>query len=173
MFDVNLTILYAPNCRTLKESRKVCCRVLGFHRLIRSQYSTHTPQCSTLTPRFFRGPFFRGPFFRGPFFRGPFSRGPFFRGPFFRELFSKGPFFRDFFSKGPFFRDLFFKGPFSGDFFPGGLFFRDSVEIVDLALRAIINSFEIYTTNSLIKKKIRDSFHYVQTFTWGNTTKTK
>ena len=33
---------YAPNCRTLKESRKICCRVLGFHRLITSEHSTHT-----------------------------------------------------------------------------------------------------------------------------------
>ena len=57
MFDVHLTILHAPNCRTLKESRNVCCRVLGFHRLITSKNSTHThthtPRCSTLTPRFF------------------------------------------------------------------------------------------------------------------------
>ena len=53
MFDVHLTILHAPNCRTLKESRKVCCRVLGFHRLITSEHSRHTPRCSTLTPRFF------------------------------------------------------------------------------------------------------------------------
>ena len=29
MFDVNLAILYAPNCRTLNESSKVCCRALG------------------------------------------------------------------------------------------------------------------------------------------------
>ena len=43
----------SPNCRILKESRKVCCRVLGFHRLITSQNSTQTPRCSTLTPRFF------------------------------------------------------------------------------------------------------------------------
>ena len=42
MFEVHLTILHASNCRTLKESRKVCCRVLGFHRLITSQHSTHT-----------------------------------------------------------------------------------------------------------------------------------
>ena len=33
---------YAPNCRTLKESRKICCRVLGFHRLITFEHSTHT-----------------------------------------------------------------------------------------------------------------------------------
>ena len=30
------------------------------------------------------------------------------------------------------------------------------VEIVDLALRAVIDSFEIYSINSSIKKKIRD-----------------
>ena len=53
MFDFHLTILHAPNCTTLKEFRKVCFRVLGFYRLIRSQDSTHTPRCSTLTPRFF------------------------------------------------------------------------------------------------------------------------
>ena len=46
---------YVPNCRTLKESGKICCRVLGFHRLITSEHSTHThtPRCSTLAPRFF------------------------------------------------------------------------------------------------------------------------
>ena len=44
---------YVPNCRTLKESRKICCRVLGFHRSITSEHSTHIPRCSTLTPRFF------------------------------------------------------------------------------------------------------------------------
>ena len=40
-FDVHLTILHAPNCTPLKKSRKVCCRVLGFHRLITSEPSTH------------------------------------------------------------------------------------------------------------------------------------
>ena len=48
---------YVTNCRTLKESRKICCRVLGFHRLITSEHSTHThthtPRCSTFAPRFF------------------------------------------------------------------------------------------------------------------------
>ena len=44
---------YVPNCRTLKESRKICCRVLAFHRLITSEHSTHTTRCSTLIPRFF------------------------------------------------------------------------------------------------------------------------
>ena len=33
---------YVPNYRTLKESRKICCRVLGFHRLITSEHSAHT-----------------------------------------------------------------------------------------------------------------------------------
>ena len=32
----------APNCGTLNESRKICCRVLGFHRLITSEHFTHT-----------------------------------------------------------------------------------------------------------------------------------
>ena len=41
-FDVHLTILHARNCRILKESRKICCWVLGFHRLITSQNFTHT-----------------------------------------------------------------------------------------------------------------------------------
>ena len=53
MFDVHLTILHAPNCRTLKESRKVCCRVLDFHRLITFEHSANTRRCSTLTSRFF------------------------------------------------------------------------------------------------------------------------
>ena len=44
---------YVRNCRTLKEFRKICCRVLGFHRLITSEHSTYTPRCSTLTPWFF------------------------------------------------------------------------------------------------------------------------
>ena len=61
MFDVHLTILHAPKGRTLKESRKVCCRVLGFYRLITSQHSTYTPRHSTPTPWFF---VFWGPFFR-------------------------------------------------------------------------------------------------------------
>ena len=39
--------------RTLKDSGKICSRVLGFHRLITSEHSTHTPRCSTRTPRFF------------------------------------------------------------------------------------------------------------------------
>ena len=69
VFDVHLTILHAPNCRTLKRSRKVCCRVLGFHRLITSQHSTHVSQCSTLTPRFF-GSEFSGTIFPGTIFPG-------------------------------------------------------------------------------------------------------
>ena len=34
-------------------STKICCRVLGFRRLITSEHSTHTRRCSTLTPRYF------------------------------------------------------------------------------------------------------------------------
>ena len=51
MFHVRFTILHAPNCRTLNQS--VCCRVLGFHRLITSEHSKRTPRCSSLTPQFF------------------------------------------------------------------------------------------------------------------------
>ena len=36
-----------------KESRKVCCRVSRFHRLITFEHSIHTLRCSTRTPRFF------------------------------------------------------------------------------------------------------------------------
>ena len=51
MFDIHPMILHAPNCRTLKESRKVCCRVSGFHGLITSQRFTHTPFSWTIFPR--------------------------------------------------------------------------------------------------------------------------
>ena len=44
------------------------------------------------------------------------------------------------------------------------------VEVVDLALRAVIDSFEIYTINSMIKNKIRNWFDSVQSFIWGRTT---
>ena len=37
------------------------------------------------------------------------------------------------------------------------------IETIDLALRVVSDSFEIYTINPLIKKKI----HYVQSFTWS------
>ena len=94
MFDVHLTILHVPNCRTIKAFRKVCCRVLGFHKLITSQHSTHTAQCSTLTPWFFVCfqvlgllffPIFRRfcsqrPFFRGFFFQGTIFPGTIFSG---------------------------------------------------------------------------------------------
>ena len=50
--------LYTPRCLTLTPQFcvtefSVCCRVLGFHRLITSQHSSHTSRCLTLTPRFF------------------------------------------------------------------------------------------------------------------------
>ena len=60
---------YVPNSKTLKESRKICCRVLGFHRLIISQHSTPTPRCSTPTPRFFVSEF-PGDQFSGHHFSG-------------------------------------------------------------------------------------------------------
>ena len=118
MFDVHLTILHAPNCRILKESRKVCCRVLGFHRLISSQHSKRTPRRSTLTLRFFVSEFFslidwshsniphtpQSSTFTPQFFRGLFLRGPVFRWPLFWGFFFLGTIFRDL---------------FSGDFFPG------------------------------------------------------
>ena len=57
------------------------------------------------------------------------------------------------------------------------------VEIVDLALRAVIDYSEIYTINSLIKNKNFEtnsiqSFQSIspktiQSFTWGSATKTK
>ena len=97
MFDVYLTILHAPNCRTLKESRKICCRVLGFYRLI--TFHTLTPRCSTLAPRFCRGPFF-GDFFPGTIFPGTF--------------FPRDHFSEDFLSR---------------DFDPGDHFFQDSFSI--------------------------------------------
>ena len=59
---------FAPNCRTLKESRKICRRVLGFHRLITSAHSTHTPRCSTPTPGFFPGTIFPRTIFLGDHF---------------------------------------------------------------------------------------------------------
>ena len=47
------------------------------------------------------------------------------------------------------------------------------VEIVDLALRTVIDSFEMHTMNSLVKQKIQGSFHYVQSFIWRSTAETK
>ena len=79
MFDVHLTILHAPNCRTLKESRLVCCRVLRFHRLITFEHSTHTPRCSTLIPRFFVSEFSRT-IFPGTIFLGTNFPGTIFLG---------------------------------------------------------------------------------------------
>ena len=78
------TYEYVPNCRTLKESRKICCRVLGFHRLITSQHSTHTPRCSTPTPRFsvseFPGDQISGDYFPGDQFSENHFSGDHFSG---------------------------------------------------------------------------------------------
>ena len=93
---------YVPNCGTLKEFRKICCRVLGFHRLITSEHSTHTHTHTMLNAhptiicfRFpetnFSGTNFLGTIFPGDHFsRGPFFRRPFFRGPFFRDSYYTG-----------------------------------------------------------------------------------
>ena len=142
IFDVHLTIVHALNCRTLKETRKVCSRVSGFHRLITSQHSTHTPRCSTLTSLFFRGPISRRPFFRGPIFRGPFFRGPFFQGTVFLGIFSRGPFFR-----GPFFRGFFF-----GDFvyFNKQWRFKTLPQTLLLSVRGVENLLE-FTCTAYIK----------------------
>ena len=90
---------YAQNCRKLKESRKICYRVLGFHRLIKSEHSTHTHthDARRPTPRFFVSDEFPGDHFSRDQFSGDhFSRWPFFRGPFFRVPFFPGAtFFRD------------------------------------------------------------------------------
>ena len=74
---------YALNSRTLRDSKKICCRVLGFHRLITSEHSTHTPRCSTVTPQFFLFwvslvPIFPRTIFPMTIFRGPFFRDSFF-----------------------------------------------------------------------------------------------
>ena len=89
-------------------SPEKCSRVLGFHRLITSQHSTHTHthtlRCSKPTQRFFvpefSGDHFSGDKFSRDQFSGDhFSRGPFFRGPFFSgTVFPRTIFQGDFFS---------------------------------------------------------------------------
>ena len=102
MFDVRLTILHAPNCRTLKV------RLLSsFYRFTTSQHFTLPLRFSTLTPRFFvfefSGTIFLGTNFSGPIFPGIFAREPF--------------------SKGPFLGGFFIRGFFSGDHFSGEHFY--------------------------------------------------
>ena len=46
-------------------------------------------------------------------------------------------------------------------------------EIVDLALRVVIDSFEIYTINYMIKEKFETNFIMFKTLFKGSTTKTK
>ena len=123
---------YVPNFRTLKESRKICCRVLGFHRLITSEHSAHTPRCLTLTPRFFVSKFwvcFRVLGFHRLITSEHSTHIPRRSMPtsqFFVCEFPGNHFSGDHFSRGPFFWGPFFRGPF----FPGtifrGSFFRDS-----------------------------------------------
>ena len=89
---------YAPNCETLEESRKDCCQVLGFHRLITSEHSTHTPRCSTLTPWFLVSEFPGDHFSEDQFSGDHFSGDQFFGDHFSGDRFSRRPFFRDLFS---------------------------------------------------------------------------
>ena len=86
-FDIHLTIQHAPNCRILKESKNVCRQVLGFHRLITSEHSTHAHHDAQRSPHDFLFLSFPGTIFHRDI--------QFFRGPCFREFFSRGPFFRD------------------------------------------------------------------------------
>ena len=152
MFDVHLRILHAPNCRKLKESRKISYRVLGFHRLITSQHSTHTPRCSTLTPRFFASEFsgtifpgtnflktispgtnfpgtnflktiFPGTNLPGTIFPGNNFPGTIFPGTnFLGTIFPGDHFFGHHFSRDHFSREPFFGDYFSRDHFPGDHF---------------------------------------------------
>ena len=110
MFDVHLTILHSPNCRTLKNSRKVCCWILGFHRLITSEKSTHTTILDAHVAIFwfwisqdhFSGDQFAGDHFsRRPFFLETIFPGTIFPGTIFPGTIFPG----DHFSWGPFFRD--------------------------------------------------------------------
>ena len=86
---------YASNWRTLNESRKVCCRVLGFHKLITSEHSTHTHTHTHYDARrsphdclflSFPGTNFPGVIFPVTIFPGDHISG---------DHFSRGPFFRD------------------------------------------------------------------------------
>ena len=146
MFDGHvLTILHAPYCRTLKESRKDYCWVLGFHRFVTSQHSTHThthththhARCSMLDAHpmifcfwIFWGLFFRGFNSSGTIFPGDhFILDQFFGDHIFPGTISPGTIFprANFsgtnFSRGPLFGDHFSLDQFSGDqFFPGSIF---------------------------------------------------
>ena len=124
---------YVPNCRTLKESRKICCRVLGFHRLITSEHFTHTPWHSTLTPRFLVSDFsFVSEFcvccrvlgFHRLITSEHFTHTPWCSTPTRRLFVSEFP--GDHFSRGPFFLGTIFpRTIFPGDHFSGDYFSRD------------------------------------------------
>ena len=87
----------------------ICCRVLGFHKLITSQPSTHTPRCSTPTPRFFVSQF-PGDQFSGDHFSG------------------------DDFSEDHFSRDHFSWTIFPGIIFPGFIYIRHEWRVKDHSL---------------------------------------
>ena len=95
VFDVHLTTVHTPNCRTLKESKKVCCQVLGFHRSITSQHFTHTHDARRSLhdfsgdhsswenfsgDQYFAKALFGDLFIRGPCFQGTIFPGIFFPG---------------------------------------------------------------------------------------------
>ena len=65
MFDVYVTILHMH-----QESRKDCCRVLGFHRLITFEHSTHTRHDTRRSPHGFLFLSFPGADFPGTNFAG-------------------------------------------------------------------------------------------------------
>ena len=73
MLDAHPTVLLFPSFGFVSEFW-VCFRVLGFYRLITSQYYTPTPRCLTLTPWFFvsefSGTIFPGTIFPGDHFSG-------------------------------------------------------------------------------------------------------
>ena len=77
---------FAPNCRTLKESRKIRCRVLGFHRLITSEHSTHTHHDARRSPHDFSFLSFSGTNFPRTIFPGTNFPGTIFRGDHFSGI---------------------------------------------------------------------------------------
>ena len=81
----------------------VSCRVLGFHRLITFQHSTHTPRCSTLTPRFFvyefSGTIFPWTIFLGTIFPGDHFSKDHFSGIIFTHVISLFFWFKTYWKK--------------------------------------------------------------------------
>ena len=76
---------YVPNCRTLKESRKICCRVLGFHDARRPphDFSFLSFSGTIFPPTIFPGTIFPGTIFSGTNFPGTIFPGTIFPGTIF------------------------------------------------------------------------------------------